>query len=89
MTALAQRIKETPMAPYVGLISGMTLEEKQVVLAFIVDSMEGQEPKDNSEIIRKKYRKLLIPPELKRLRGCMKLTEEELKDERTQYILNR
>lgn len=88
MTALAQRITETPMAPYVGLIRGMSLEEKRVVVAFIVDSMEEQEPKDISEIIRKKYRRLQVSPELRRLRGCIKLTEEDLKDDRTQYILN-
>ena len=89
MTALAQRITETPMAPYVGLIRGMSFEEKQVVVAFIVDSMAEQEPKDKAEIIRKKYRRLQVSPELRRLRGCIKLTDDELKDERTQYILNR
>ena len=77
------------MAPYVGLIRGMSFEEKQVVVAFIVDSMAEQEPKDKAEIIRKKYRRLQVSPELRRLRGCIKLTDDELKDERTQYILNR
>ena len=77
------------MAPYVGLIRGMSFEEKQVVVAFIVDSMKEQEPKNNAEIIREKYRRLQVSPELRRLRGCIKLTEEDLKDERTQYILNR
>ena len=89
MTALAQKITETPMAPYVGLIRGMSLEEKRVVVAFIVDSMEEQKPKDNAEIIRRKYRSLQVSPELRHLRGCIKLTDDELKDERTQYILNR
>jgi hypothetical protein len=89
MTTLAQRITDTPMAPYMGLIRGMSLEEKQVVVAFIVDSMKEQEPKNNAEIIREKYRRLQVSPELRRLRGCIKLTEEDLKDERTQYILNR
>ena len=48
MTTLAQRITDTPMAPYMGLIRGMSLEEKQVVVAFIVDSMKEQEPKNNA-----------------------------------------
>lgn len=28
MTTLAQRIKETPMAPYMALLQGMTREQK-------------------------------------------------------------
>ena len=40
MTALAQRIKETPLAPYLGLLRGMTREQKQIVVTFITESME-------------------------------------------------
>jgi len=40
MTALAQRIKETPLAPYMGLLRGMTREQKQIVVTFITESME-------------------------------------------------
>lgn len=89
MTSLAQRISETPMAPYTGLLRGMTKEEKQVVVAFLVDTMEEPIAKTNREIIREKYKNLKVSPELKQLRGCIKLTEEDLKDERIQYILNR
>ena len=32
MTTLAQRIKETPMAPYMALLRGMTREQKQIVV---------------------------------------------------------
>ena len=90
MTAFAQRIKDTPMAPYAALLRGMTREEKQIVVTFITESIEEStvEAKSNAEIIREKFKGLKISPELKKLRGCIKLTEEDLKDERTQYILN-
>jgi len=89
MTALAQKIKETPMAPYTDLLDALTREQKQIVVMYITESMAEQSTKSNEEIIREKYKNLKVSPELKRLRGCIKLTEEDLKDERTQYIINR
>lgn len=91
MTTLAQRIKETPLAPYTGLLDGMTREQKMIVVTYITESMEkpAAKAKSNAEIIREKFKDMKVSPELKKLRGCIKLTEEELKDERTQYILNR
>lgn len=91
MTTLAQRISETPMAPYAALLRGMTREQKRIVVTYLTESMEepAVEAKSNAEIIREKFKGLKISPELKKLRGCIKLTEEDLKDERTQYILNR
>ena len=89
MTSLAQRISETSMAPYLGLLRGMSREEKQVVVAFLVDTMEEPIEKTNREIIREKYKSLKVSPELKQLRGCIKLTGEDMKDERIQYILSK
>jgi dihydroxyacetone kinase-like predicted kinase len=89
MTELAQKIKETPMAPYTDLLDALTREQKQIVVMYITESMAEQSTKSNEEIIREKYKNLKVSPELKRLRGCIKLTEEDLKDERTQYVLNR
>ena len=91
MTALAQRIKETPLAPYMGLLDGMTREQKMIVVTYITESMDEPaiEAKSNAEIIREKFKDMRVSPELKKLRGCIKLTEEDLKDERIQYILNR
>ena len=40
MTTLAQRISETPMAPYVALLRGMTREQKQIVVTYLTESME-------------------------------------------------
>ena len=87
MTALAQRITETPMAPYVGLIRGMSLEEKRVVVAFIVDSMEEQESKEIAEIIREKYKNLRISPRVKALVDGLSLSKEGVDEERTKYML--
>ena len=93
MTALAQRITETQMAPYIGLMRGMSKRDIQIVVKFLnaVLDEEREEkatsPKTNEEIIREKYKNLKISPEIQRLRGCMKLTEEEMQDERTKYIL--
>ena len=89
MTTTAQRIKETPIAPYLGLLDGMTREQKMIVVTYITESMEepAVEAKSNAEIIREKLNRLKISPEIARLRGCMKLTESEKEDERTQYIL--
>ena len=79
------------MAPYTSLLQGMTREQKMIVVTYITESMEEptEDSKSNAEIIREKFKDLKVPPELKKLRGCIKLTEEDLKDERTQYILNR
>ncbi len=89
MTKLAQRISETPMAPYLGLLDGMTREQKQIVVTYITESMEepAVEENSNADIVREKLKRLKISPEIARLRGCMKLTESEKEDERTQYIL--
>jgi hypothetical protein len=89
MTKLAQRISETPMAPYLGLLDGMTREQKQIVVTYITESMEESavEENSNADIVREKLKRLKISPEIARLRGCMKLTESEKEDERTQYIL--
>ena len=54
MTKLAQRINETPMAPYLGLLDGMTREQKMIVVTYITESLE--EPKlDIVEQVRQKY----------------------------------
>ena len=77
------------MAPYLGLLDGMTREQKQIVVTYITESMEESavEENSNADIVREKLKRLKISPEIARLRGCMKLTESEKEDERTQYIL--
>ena len=78
MTATAQRIKETPMAPYMALLRGMTREQKQIVVTFITESMEEPKPKRQ------------VPAEFKRLRGMVSITEEEMaQDEHLAHIMER
>lgn len=79
MKITAQRIKETPMAPYTSLLRSMTLEQKQIVVMFIKESME--EP----EITKRQ-----IPAEFKRLRGMVNITKEEIEqDEHLAHIMER
>jgi hypothetical protein len=78
MSTLAQRIKETPMAPYMALLQGMTREEKQIVVTFITESME--------EPVGKRQ----VPAEFKRLRGMVNITDEEIaQDEHLAHIMER
>jgi len=78
MTALAQRIEETPMAPYVGLIRGMSLEEQQIVVTFITELMKEPKPKRQ------------VPAEFKRLRGMVNISAEEIaQDEHLAHIMER
>jgi hypothetical protein len=78
MTALAQRIEETPMAPYVGLIRGMSLEEQRIVVTFITELMK--EPKSKRQ----------VPAEFKRLRGMVNISAEEIaQDEHLAHIMER
>ena len=78
MTGLAQRIKETPMAPYMSLLRSLTREQKQIVVTFITESMEEPSPKR------------LVPAEFRRLRDMVNITEEEMeKDEHLAHIMKR
>lgn len=52
MTALAQRIIDTPLAPYLGLLQAMSKEEKRIVIWFLMETME--EPESDIEAMRQK-----------------------------------
>ncbi len=80
MTALSQRIMETPMAPYTSLLRGMTREQKQIVVMFITESMD--EPLTDA--------KRQVPAEFKKLRGMANVNDREMaQDERLAHIMNR
>lgn len=53
MTAVAQRIAETPIAPYLGVLQAMTREEKRIVVMFLIETMEEQE--SDVDEMRKKF----------------------------------
>lgn len=83
MTALAQRIKETPLAPYMGLLDGMTREQKMIVVTYITESME--EPVK----VGKPYKMVPVSSEVKKWNGCASFTEEEIEsDARLKAILS-
>lgn len=64
------------MAPYLALMRGMTREGKEVVVAFVVDTMNEQKP------VRE------VSPEFKKLRGMVSITEEEMScGERLAHIM--
>ena len=65
MTALAQRIKETPMAPYIGLMQGMSRQDIDIVVTFLNEvRMQSEEPKKTTapdNIVEMVRSKLGIP----------------------------
>lgn len=70
MTATALKVKSTPMAPYIGLMRGMSRRDIQIVVTFLNEVMEEAEesetvPMTNTEIIREKYKNLRISPRIK------------------------
>ena len=98
MTATAQQVESTPMAPYIGLMRGMSRHDIQIVVKFLNEVMEEQPEekatpsKTNTEIIREKYKNLKKSPRIKWYRGCMSHADEwntqkaweELTDEQRQ-----
>ena len=39
MTSVAQKLLETPMAPYSSLLQGMSREDKKIVIMFLTESL--------------------------------------------------
>ena len=49
MTALALKVMATPMAPYLELMEGMSLEQKLSLVAFLIDMIQQEERKKTSD----------------------------------------
>ena len=45
MTALALEVMNTPMAPYLNLMEKMTMEQKLALVAFLINTIQHEEPK--------------------------------------------
>ena len=45
MTALALEVMNTPMGPYLNLMEEMTMEQKLALVAFLINTMQHEEPK--------------------------------------------
>jgi len=92
MTAQARRrIAETPMAPYTDLMLSMKPKDMLIVVDFLKEAMQEateEEPQlTAAEIIREKFKNLVISEETKELVRGLSLSKEEMEDERTRYIL--
>lgn len=83
------KISETPMAPYTEILRNMKPQEMRIVVTFLQEAMaEANVPqKTAADIIRKKFERLAISKETKELVRDLSLSAEEMKDERTRYIL--
>ena len=78
MTVLAQRVMETPLAPYFGLLQAMSREDKRIVVLFLMEALE--EPKTVRQ----------VPASFKKLRGMVSITDEEIaQDEHLAHIMER
>ena len=69
------------MGPYIGLMEGMSREQKQIVVMFLTESMaENEKPRTMGQ----------VPASFKKLRGMVSITDEEIaQDEHLAHIMAR
>lgn len=90
MTTLAHRVSETPMAPYMGIMRGMNINDINAVIEFLKETVREAEEsrrKADDEFLAKKMAEIEISPEVNELFDALRLTPEEAADERTRWIL--
>lgn len=90
MTTLAHRVSETPMAPYMGIMRGMNINDINAVIEFLKETVreaEESKRKADDEFLAKKMAEIEISPEVNELFDALRLTPEEAADERTRWIL--
>ncbi|MBO7628553.1 MAG: hypothetical protein J6S87_01215 [Bacteroidales bacterium] len=90
MTTLAHRVSETPMAPYLGIMRGMNINDINAVIEFLKETVREAEEsrrKADDEFLAKKMAEIEISPEVIELFDALRLTPEEAADERTRWIL--
>lgn len=90
MTTLAHRVSETPMAPYMGIMRGMNINDINVVIEFLKETVreaEESKRKADDEFLAKKMAEIEISPEVDELFDALRLTPQEAADERTRWIL--
>lgn len=101
MTAVARRILDTPIAPYLSLLESMSPEDKQVLVTFLVDSLPGikiidtntdgdtEMSSEDKAFLQEKLNEMTFSPRIERLfekrREAAKTIDIE--DERTRHIL--
>ena len=68
MTAIAKKLKATPMAPYFNLLQGMSREDKKIVIMFLTESLaETDEKAAELRLSREERKRGLMS-----LAGCWK-----------------
>ena len=80
MTTLAHRVSETPMAPYMGIMRGMNINDINVVIEFLKETVreaEESKRKADDEFLAKKMAEIEISPEVNELFDALRLTPEE------------
>lgn len=90
MTALAKRVSSTPMAPYIGIMQGMNVNDMNIVIDFLKEAVREAEESTRAaedEFLAKKMAEVNVSPETHELVEWLRLTPEEADDERTRYIL--
>ena len=87
MTATAQQVKSTPMAPYIGLMRGMSRHDIQIVVTFLNEVMdEAEETKaavSSDSLVEMARKKFNVPesPETKWFREHAHPTEWNKQEE--------
>ena len=66
MTAVAKKLQGTSMAPYFGLLQGMSREEKKIVIMFLTESLADSKEEDQESRMTEDERKR----DLLSLAGC-------------------
>ena len=84
------------MAPYIGLMRGMSRHDIQIVVTFlnkVMDEAKESKAAVSSDSLVEMARKKFYVPESPRTKWFrehpVNFTEEELSDERTKYILSK
>ena len=80
MSTLAQRISETPMAPYIDVMKSMTVSDMNVVVDFLNEAIRESEEakrKADDEFLARKMAEINISPETHELFEWLRLTPEE------------
>lgn len=90
MTAIARRLQSTPMAPYMGVMKNLDIDDMHIVVDFLNEAIREAEEvkrKADDEFLAKKIAEIRISPRIAKLMKETRLTPDEAKDERTRYIL--
>lgn len=67
----------------------LSQSEREWLVRKLSEPVEKIADIEKEEPVSQTLKDLVIPDKLRRKRGCIKLTEEDLKDEHIQYLLNR